>query len=69
MHTVHRAWRGLLAATSTAVLALVVATTGIAVNETAASASLPTLPQVPAAIGAAKWLTSQMTSETCFLEQ
>jgi hypothetical protein len=61
MRTVLRTWRSLLAATSTAVFALVVATTGLVMSETAASGSLPTVPQVPVAIGAAKWLTSQLT--------
>ncbi len=61
MHTVLRSWRSLSGATSAAMLALIVATIGPSVSPATASGPLPTLPQVPVAIGAAKWLSQQLT--------
>ena len=62
MHTIIRTWRGFVATASAAVLALILATTGLTSDAAGASTPSPTLPQVPSAVAAAQWLTGQMTS-------
>ena len=61
MHTVIRTWRGILAAASTAFLGIVLASAGLGPGVSAASTPMVTLPQAPAAIGAARWLAGQLT--------
>jgi hypothetical protein len=66
MHTVLRTWRIFVAAASTAVLVLVVATVGMtapagAAGTAATTTAAATLPQVPVAAAAATWLASKLT--------
>ncbi len=62
MHTVLHSLRAFVAGAAAVVLVLAAAAVGAPVSSGAATASTPTLPQVPAAVGAATWLASQLNS-------